>query len=93
MWRSAAGDRPLDLFGRGFVLLRFGKDAEGEAAFEAAASSRAMPLETVALDNDEAAAIYRRRLVLVRPDGHVAWRADAAPADVGAILDRVRGAA
>jgi hypothetical protein len=29
--------------------------------------------------------------VLVRPDGHVAWRADAEPADADAIIDRVRG--
>jgi hypothetical protein len=34
---------------------------------------------------------YERRLVLVRPDGHVAWRADAEPADAGAIIDRLRG--
>jgi hypothetical protein len=34
---------------------------------------------------------YERRLVLVRPDGHVAWRADAEPADAHAIIDRVRG--
>ncbi len=27
------------------------------------------------------AALYQRTLVLVRPDGHVAWRADAPPAD------------
>jgi hypothetical protein len=30
--------------------------------------------------------------VLVRPDGHVAWRGDSLPADVGALLDTVRGA-
>ena len=35
---------------------------------------------------------YRRRFVLVRPDGHVAWRGDEIPADVEAWVDRVRGA-
>jgi hypothetical protein len=35
--------------------------------------------------------VYERRLVLVRPDGHVAWRADAEPADAHAIIDRARG--
>jgi len=34
---------------------------------------------------------YERRLVLVRPDGHVAWRADTEPDDALAIIDRVRG--
>ena len=82
----------LDLFGRGFVLLSFAGAAEDAAALEGAAMSRGMPLETVALDNAEAASIYRRRLVLVRPDGHVAWRGDAVPADAGPMLDRVRGA-
>ena len=36
-------------------------------------------------------AAYERRLVLVRPDGHVAWRADEAPAEAGALIDVVRG--
>jgi hypothetical protein len=29
----------------------------------------------------------------VRPDGHVAWRGDAPPADCAAVLDCVRGVA
>jgi Aromatic-ring hydroxylase, C-terminal len=40
----------------------------------------------------QAAALYERKLVLVRPDGHVAWRGDAPPADPLAMIDRVRGA-
>jgi hypothetical protein len=31
-------------------------------------------------------------LVLVRPDGHVAWRGDILPDDPQALIDRVRGA-
>jgi hypothetical protein len=31
--------------------------------------------------------------VLVRPDGHVAWRDDRATADPAALIDCVRGAA
>jgi hypothetical protein len=30
--------------------------------------------------------------VLVRPDGHVAWRSDDPPGDPLALADRVRGA-
>ena len=37
--------------------------------------------------------LYERKLVLVRPDGHVAWRGDdGRPADALAMVDRVRGA-
>jgi hypothetical protein len=31
-------------------------------------------------------------LVLVRPDGHVAWRGDRLPENAAAMVDQVRGA-
>jgi hypothetical protein len=83
----------LDLFGRGFVLLRFGADAPDVSGLETAAAARGVPLETISLDVPGAAQLYERRLVLVRPDGHVAWRADAVPQDPVRVVDQVRGAA
>jgi 2-polyprenyl-6-methoxyphenol hydroxylase-like FAD-dependent oxidoreductase len=88
----ADGRSTLDLFRRGFVLLRFGAAAPEVAAFVAAARSRGLPLEVVTLHEPAAAALYARRLVLVRPDGHVAWRGDDMPGDPVAVIDRVRGA-
>lgn len=82
----------LDHFGRGFTLLCFGA-ATGATAITNAAARRQIPLALVPLDDQEAAALYGRRLVLVRPDGHVAWRGDAPPADPVAMIDQVRGAA
>ncbi len=82
----------IDLYGRGFVLLRFGGAAPDPSGVVAAASRRAVPLEIVNIADPAIAALYERKLVLVRPDGHVAWRADAAPPDPAAIIDRVRGA-
>jgi hypothetical protein len=38
------------------------------------------------------AALYERKLTLIRPDGHVAWRADSAPDDPLELIDLVRGA-
>jgi hypothetical protein len=88
----AQDESTLDLFGRGLVLLRFGEPA-GEALTHAA-SRRSVPLRMVKIENEEARRMYERRLVLVRPDGHVAWRADSDPSDAEAlrIIDTIRGA-
>jgi 2-polyprenyl-6-methoxyphenol hydroxylase-like FAD-dependent oxidoreductase len=86
------GRTTLDLFGRGFVLLRLGKDAPPGDAIAAAAATRGVPLEVVDLPDPTIAELYERKLVLVRPDGHVAWRDDVLPPDATALIDRVRGA-
>jgi hypothetical protein len=86
------GRSTLDLYGRGFVLLRLGSEAPEGRGIAAAAGERGVPLTIVALVLPEVLEAYRRRLVLVRPDGHVAWRDDAEPADAGALIDVVRGA-
>jgi len=82
----------LDLFGRNYVLLRFGGDAPDAAPLREAALSRGVPLDIHAIDNAEAARLYERKLVLVRPDGYVAWRGDAVPAQPLTLIDRIRGA-
>jgi len=87
----ADGRSTLDLYGRGFVLLRLGADAPAGEALESAARERRVPLEVVTIEAPEVLKAYERHLVLVRPDGHVAWRADAEPADASAIIDRLRG--
>jgi 2-polyprenyl-6-methoxyphenol hydroxylase-like FAD-dependent oxidoreductase len=86
------GRSTLDLFGRGFVLLRLGAAPPDPGPIAAAAKARSVPIEVVRQPEPEIARTYERALVLVRPDGHVAWRADAPPADAGALIDRVRGA-
>jgi hypothetical protein len=52
-----------------------------------------VPLREIAIADPAIAALYERKLVLVRPDGHVAWRGDALPADTAGLVERVRGAA
>jgi hypothetical protein len=87
----ADGRSTLDLFGRGFVLLKLGNAPPDSAKIEQAAAERSVPLTAHAIADDKVLAAYKCRLALVRPDGHVAWRADAEPADAGALIDTVRG--
>ena len=80
----------LDLFGRGFVLLRFDPEVPVTDLVDAA-RARHLPLTVTDLDHAGARAAYERKLVLVRPDGHVGWRGDALPADSDAILATLTG--
>ena len=86
------GRSTLDLFGKGFTLLVLSSKITDTAAFTLAAQKVGLPLEIVSLDVPEVRETYERPLVLVRPDGHVAWRGEAIPANAAAIVDRVRGA-
>lgn len=87
----ADGRSTLDLFGCGFTLLRLGDDAPDPAPLRNAARVRGVPLREVTIADQAVAALYGRKLVLVRPDGHVAWRGDDA-AEGMAIVECVRGA-
>lgn len=82
----------IDLFGHGFTLLRFGEATAVPAAMERAFAERGVPLNTVGIVDPAIAALYERPLVLVRPDGHVAWRGEEEPSDPLAVVDQVRGA-
>jgi len=86
------GMSTLDLFGDGFVLVHF-EDSAHLAPFVKAFEDRGIPFRAERLDSPEIAHIYERPFVLVRPDGHVAWRATDLPADAGTIADTVRGGA
>ena len=90
------GRSTLDLFGRGFVLLRFGSAVSNAvpdtASITNAARQCGLPLSVVDIDDAAIARLYERKLVLVRPDGHTAWRGDLLPANPVALIDAVRGA-
>ncbi|WP_417209739.1 FAD-dependent monooxygenase [Antarctobacter sp.] len=83
------GRSTLDLFGDGFVCLTFpGGEAEPLAkAFRA----RGVPFRVERIDDPAIAALYQRKLVLVRPDGHVGWRGNRAEAALD-VVDTLRGA-
>jgi len=89
---SDDGGSILDLFGSGFVLLLLGPAPPSPDRFIDAAQSRAIPFESMRLAEPEIHTLYETSLVLVRPDGHVAWRGNELPENVLAVIDRVRGA-
>ena len=81
----------LDVFGKGYVLLRFDPAVKVDA-LRAAAEVRAVPLTVFDCEETSIAGLYERKLVLVRPDAHIVWRADQLPEDSLALIDTVRGA-
>jgi hypothetical protein len=68
-----------------------GERAPGVESIAEAARSRGVPLRVVDIGDPEIAALYEKRLVFVRPDGHVAWRGDDLPFDLDYLIDHVRG--
>jgi 2-polyprenyl-6-methoxyphenol hydroxylase-like FAD-dependent oxidoreductase len=86
-----AGVSTLDLFGRGFCLLCFA-ESDRTQRIEHAFAGRRVPLEITVCKDAEIAELYERPFVLVRPDGHVAWRGYDLPADPSRLVDTVRGA-
>jgi hypothetical protein len=86
------GRSTLDLFGKGFTLLDLSGERADTPAFATAASKIGMPLNVIPLNEPKVKETYERGLVLIRPDGHVAWRGDSVPEDASDIIDRIRGA-
>jgi hypothetical protein len=80
-----------DRLGLWFTLVCVGM--RPSAALVEAAARRSVPLDVLRLDEPDLIAVYGRRLMLVRPDQHIAWRGaacdDRLEADV--IISRVLG--
>lgn len=85
------GRSMLDLFGRSFVLLEFGQPDGATVAFAKAAQDARIPLQVTNIQQPEAVSLYEQRYVLVRPDGHVAWRGNQTPGDIAGLLATVTG--
>jgi len=86
------GRRSLyDALGADYTLLRLDPTTRVTGIVEAAAK-RSVPLVVVDVKEPEMSALYRCKLVLVRPDQHVAWRSDKEPTDPLDLIDIVRGA-
>lgn len=84
------GRSTIDLFGHGFVLLRFDPAADIEPLVSAA-EARGVSLRPIDIADPAIAALYERKLVLVRPDAHVCWRGDRLPAAPDQLIATVAG--
>jgi hypothetical protein len=73
--------------------LKLGAHPADTAALEGAIRATGAPLDVLRVPDAAARAIYDRDLVLVRPDLHVVWRGNAAPADPAAIAATITGRA
>jgi 2-polyprenyl-6-methoxyphenol hydroxylase-like FAD-dependent oxidoreductase len=87
----ADGRSLYDVLGPEFTLLKLDPDADVKP-IAAAAAQRGVPLKIIAVASPQARDLYGHKLVLSRPDQHVAWRGNAAPADALSLIDCVRGA-
>jgi 2-polyprenyl-6-methoxyphenol hydroxylase-like FAD-dependent oxidoreductase len=75
----------------GFNLLAFGASEHSVGSLSAAAQRLRLPLKVIQDSFADGRQQYEARLVLVRPDQHVVWSADAAPEDATGLLRRVSG--
>ena len=83
----------FERLGKRFTLLALDADEATVAAFERAAGALAVPLEVIRDSCRDGRTAYGSRLVLVRPDQHVAWAGDAEPPRPAALLGRAVGRA
>lgn len=84
----------FDRFGKYWTLLVFADQDCGQKAVVEVADSLGMPLKVVDLSEEHLAKkLYEKQLVLIRPDQHVAWRADGVgdAAEARRIMETVSG--
>jgi 2-polyprenyl-6-methoxyphenol hydroxylase-like FAD-dependent oxidoreductase len=79
-----------DAVGPEYTLLRFDPAVE-TGPLVAAGAQRGLLLSVLDVEADKSESLYPNKLVLSRPDQHVAWRGDEPPVDCLGLIDRVRG--
>lgn len=85
----ADGSSLYDMLGPDYTLLRLDPKAD-IGPLLAAANDAGVPLTLLEATGNVPDA-YRHGLVLCRADQHIAWRGNAAPPDVDALMARLRG--
>lgn len=84
------GQSFYDVLGPEFTLLRLDRSVS-VAPLQTAAAQQQMPLHLLDLDPTWVDPSYRHKLLIVRPDQHVAWRGNALPHDAARLLRQLTG--
>ena len=90
MWR-ADGTALHDHLGAGYNLLRLGEPAADTAKLEQAIRETGAPITVHEVREPGLREMYGADLVLLRPDLHIAWCGDTAPADAAELAELVTG--
>jgi 2-polyprenyl-6-methoxyphenol hydroxylase-like FAD-dependent oxidoreductase len=87
----SSGRNLFEELGSGFSLIALDAADATVTAFSQAAEVMKVPLKIIRDSFADKRTAYEAKLVLVRPDHFVAWCANEAPADTGAILRKAIG--
>ncbi|TDM75284.1 monooxygenase, partial [Lactobacillus crispatus] len=80
----------LDALGPAYTLIRFDQAVDTAPLVAAAARSR-VPLTLLDVDRAASGFDFPEKLLMVRPDSHIAWRGQVAPREPDRLFDRLRG--
>ncbi|MFL6605056.1 MAG: FAD-dependent oxidoreductase [Steroidobacteraceae bacterium] len=79
-----------DALGPDYTLLRFDVGLDVQPLMSAAAQAR-IPIALLDVSSAAVPDVYRHKLVLNRPDAHIAWRGDAVPANPADLIALISG--
>ena len=87
------GCSTLDWFGNGFVIFHTRETTPDAGRLRATFQDHDVPASLASTNLPYVLNLYERPLVIVRPDGHVAWRGEELPKDISALVGRLVGRA
>jgi 2-polyprenyl-6-methoxyphenol hydroxylase-like FAD-dependent oxidoreductase len=88
--RLADGRTLYDALGKDYTLLRFDRSVDVGPLFTAAGAA-GLPLDLLDVESDEAASLYRHKLLVCRSDQHVVWRGDRVPREPAELVAKLAG--